>query len=348
MTYLYGRHKWNIPLPPGYRYESGRGYYYDPVLFQTQSDDEYLRPGILERRLQIRIAREEARLLGKMSYPRWKYFRPAISSTSRSQINYNKARNKRIAEARRQQRLLQQIGWRSRPMTVYKAPRRFRATNLRTGGFLGIELKFLDCAWNSVTINTSTDGSSGELQPSSGCTNAISIPAQGDGESQRDGRKYTIKSAWLNGIVEMTPLANQSDTLPLSGVFFAMVLDTQANGATIVSENVYVNPSTLTASMLPQPLRNLQNSKRYRILASQYYPAGDAWGIADGASTGSLCMQKRIPVNLSWKGNLVCDSVGTTASVASASDNAIHIIAYTGNVSQTMAFSGKSRVRYVG
>ena len=100
------------------------------------------------------------------------------------------------------------------PLPSYSRKRAF-GPNVRTGGFLGIELKFLDCAWNSVTINTSTDGSSGELQPSSGCTSAISVPAQGDGESQRDGRKYTIKSMWLNGIVEMTPLANQSDTTPL-------------------------------------------------------------------------------------------------------------------------------------
>lgn len=95
--------------------------------------------------------------------------------------------------------------------------------NQRTGGFLGIEYKFLDCAWNAVVLNTSTDGSSGEMQPSSGCTNAISVPAQGDGESNRDGRKYCIKSIWVSGIIDSTALQDQADMTEMQGWFFALV-----------------------------------------------------------------------------------------------------------------------------
>lgn len=210
------------------------------------------------------------------------------------------------------------------------------------------ELKFLDCAWNSVAINTSTDGSSGEVQPSSGCTSALSVPAQGDGESQRDGRKYTLKSVWLSGIVSTTQITGTSNTQDLAGFFFALVLDTQANGETIVSENVYVNPSTNSAAMMPQPLRNLQNSKRFKVLASQYIPPGGAYTGNDAAGTFSLSNQTQPNVSLSWKGNIVCDSIGTTANVSSASDNAIHLVAYASNTALTPVFVGKARVRFVG
>lgn len=220
--------------------------------------------------------------------------------------------------------------------------------NVRTGGFLGIEYKFLDCAWNGVSINTSTDGSGGEMQPSTGCTNAISIPSQGDGESNRDGRKYTIKSIWVSGDINFVATSDQMDVAENKGMFFALVLDTQANGATIVSENVYINPSTGATAMMPQPLRNLQNSKRYRILASRYIPPSGMYAFNDGGATGSLIPMNSKTLNLSWKGNIVCDSTGTTADVASASDNAIHLIGYTAQTTFTPTFTGKSRMRFVG
>ncbi len=233
----------------------------------------------------------------------------------------------------------------------YNRPRaraRFRSRrNYRTGGFMGIELKFLDVAWNGVAILASTDGADGEMQPSSGCTNALSIPAQGDGESQRDGRKYTLKSVWVSGVIATTEKVTQTTVEVSPGFFVALVLDTQANGATIVSENVFLNPSTSGVAMLPQPVRNLQNSKRYRVLAKQFVYRKRMNSIQDAATTASFAPQ-RSSVNLSWKGNLVCDSVGTTADVASASDYAIHLIAYTDSTAFTPVFTGKARTRFVG
>jgi len=101
--------------------------------------------------------------------------------------------------------------------------RPFKRRNLRTGGFIGIELKFLDCAWNGVTVSSSTDGASGELQPSSGCTGAISVPAQGNAEQSRDGRRYTIKSIWVSGVVATTAISDEDDVSDLYGYFFALV-----------------------------------------------------------------------------------------------------------------------------
>jgi hypothetical protein len=239
------------------------------------------------------------------------------------------------------------LNQRFRAMTQRKRAMRALA-NKRFGGFLGIEYKFLDTAWNNVTIPVSTDGSSGEMQPSSGCTGAISVPAQGDGESNRDGRKYTIKSVFVSGVVNTNSISDANDASDIAGYYFALVLDTQANGATIVSENVFVNPSTVGGAMLPQPLRNLQYSKRFKILDSIYVPNTGTYGVTDGASTASLSPMNQVAMKLSWRGNIVCDSSGTTADVASATDNAIHLIAYGGSSSQNPGFVGKARVRFVG
>ncbi len=232
---------------------------------------------------------------------------------------------------------------------AYARKGRFRRSrNYRTGGFLGIELKFLDTAWNGVAVAVSTDGASGEMAPSTGCTNAISIPAQGDGESQRDGRKYTVKSVWLSGVILTTPTAAQTAVDEQCGYWLCLVQDTQTNGAKVVSENVFINPATSAQSMVPQPLRNLQNSKRFRVLAHQFIYMNPVVTGQDAAGTFSVGPGMDPVVSLSWKGNMLCDSTGTTADVASASDNSISLIGYSSSATFTPVFHGKCRVRFVG
>lgn len=211
-----------------------------------------------------------------------------------------------------------------------------------------MELKFLDCAWNAVTISTSTDGSGGELQPSTGCTNAISAPAQGDGESNRDGRKFVMKSIYFSGMVATTAEATENAAHEITGYYFALVLDTQVNKATVVSEDVFINPSSTSLAMIPQPLRNLQNSTRYRILDSKYIRPGGAFAFNDGATTGSVNNQVAPVISLSWKGSINVECTGTTADVASVSNNAIHVVAYAADGAQTPVFIGKSRLRFMG
>lgn len=224
-----------------------------------------------------------------------------------------------------------------------------RTRNYRTGGYLGIEYKFLDCAWNGANnINASGDGANGEQQPTSGCTGCFSCPAQGDGESQRDGRKYCIKSAWVSGAIDYSTVAGAGDVIPNSGIYAAIVLDTQANGATIDSEDIFINPSTQGEGMVPSPLRNLQNSKRFRILASQYIGPRDVTVGTDGTATLSMNPGAQPIVNLSWKGNIMVECTGTTADVASVSDNALHLVMYAADTTFTPKFKGKSRVRFVG
>lgn len=235
-----------------------------------------------------------------------------------------------------------------RRTNTYRYRPKYTVAAAKRPDFIGAELKFLDCAWDASTIAQSTDGSGLELQPASGCTNAISVPAQGDGESQRDGRKYVMKSIWVSGTVDWSPQANQADPADAPWLFFALVLDTQANGATIVSEDVYINPSTSTFAMLPQPLRNLQHSKRFRVLDHKMVRAPDLVAFTDGTNTGSVSPSSNPTVSLNWRGSIQVNCTGTTADVASVSDNAIHLLAVCAHTSYTPTFRGKSRLRFMG
>jgi hypothetical protein len=216
---------------------------------------------------------------------------------------------------------------------------------------LGIESKYLDCGFSDVAISTSTDGSGGEMQPSFPANiNCLSCPAQGNGETQREGRNYTITAAYINGQITVTPATAQASVQQWCGYWAVLVLDKQANGATISSRNVY-DTGTLglqTAGFLPQPLRNLQHSNRFAILKTQFIPSGAAYAANDAATTNNNCLMNCPIVSLSWKGRIKVHCDGTDASVASVTDNALHLLMYAGGGEGAPKFHGKSRVRFLG
>jgi hypothetical protein len=224
-----------------------------------------------------------------------------------------------------------------------------KPVNYRTGGFADIELKFLDTAWNGVAINSSTDGADGEIQPSTGCTNCLSVPAQGDGESNRDGRKWILHGAFASGCIAYQVQNDQDDAVQFPSVFLALVLDTQANGATINSEDVFINPSTSAQAMVPQPLRNLEHSKRFRIL-DHCFIEPSVYAFNDAAATGTIDTMNNPTFKLSWrsKKGIMCHGTGADADIANVSDNAMHLLAYKGTTGGTLTIFGKCRVRFTG
>lgn len=235
----------------------------------------------------------------------------------------------------------------------FKTPKRRKRSYLSPGRSMYhslFELKFLDCGFNGVPIESTNDGIGVVLAPSSGCINSISVPTQGDGEQERDGRKYMLRAAYFSGIVEMPILTERPSPVDYPPYFFALVLDMQTNGGVLNSGLVYVNPTTVTDGMFPKPLRNLQHVKRFKILASKVIRSPRVYQVNDGATTGSLQHMVYPTVELSWKGAIPCISDAVDANVASASDNSLHIIALSASVGGAVApnFIGKSRVRFTG
>lgn len=235
----------------------------------------------------------------------------------------------RLARAKKQQ-----AAFRSR----YSTGRR-TLVNPRTGGFLGIESKFIDYTFDDtiVTTNTSAEmdppGAGAQTTPGS-----ISAIAQGDGESNRDGRKCTLTSVHLRGTV--TQDASSGTSLNNGGIVrLALVQDTQTNGVQLNSENVF-----LTATNVELAFRNLQFSKRFKVLMSKLIVFNKTAGAGDGTADDSPAFV--VPFTFNKKVNIPVIHNGTTAVVAAITDNSLHIVAFASTAAVNLKY--ESRVRFVG
>ncbi len=236
---------------------------------------------------------------------------------------------------------------RTRRRTARRTVPRSRFRNIRTGGFLGQELKFYDTSLVGDTLVAPTDAAGGEVDPSA--TIVLNSVTQGDGEQQRDGRKMTMKSIYINGMINIPAKTTESSADEASQVFIALVLDTQTNGATITSENVFVNKSA-AAVLAASPMRNLEFSTRYRVLKSKQFVIQNPNIANNAASTGNLVqqgLQRQFKMFVDLK-DLGVTFNGTTETVANITDNSLHMIAYTSSLTLFATISYNSRLRFMG
>ncbi len=218
--------------------------------------------------------------------------------------------------------------------------------NPRTGGFLGIEIKFYDQKLINATLTAPSDATGGEHDPSA--TVLLNTVVQGDGESQRDGRRITMRSIFVEGTISMAETASLSSADAPTVLFVALVMDTQTNGATIVSEQVFTNPgaSALTAA---GPFRNLQFTKRYKVLGTRRFVMDNSTMTNDTGNTGGIVQSGQVKrFRFFKKLNTVVNFSGTTETVANIVDNSLHIIAYVSGTAQSPKLHYISRLRYVG
>lgn len=213
------------------------------------------------------------------------------------------------------------------------------ARNRRVGGYVGIEKKFID-AHKTETALAATWTS---VQPSSGVTDCISCPAQGDGESNRDGRVYYIHSIYVHGKVIKPAQESAAAPTGTQRVRVAMVLDKQTNAAGVTATNVMDN----TASDQIMAFRNLQLVSRFQVLKQKTMYINPEI-VNEGAVNLFANGVREIPFNFSYKFKtplkVVC--VGTTADVASVTDNSISIIAVANSTSDTIQYD--TRCRFTG
>ncbi len=225
--------------------------------------------------------------------------------------------------------------------------RRARTLNPRIGGFLGIELKFYDQKLITASLGSPTDASAGEHNPSA--TVSLNTVTQGDGESQRDGRKITMKSIMVEGTITVGLLAAQSTAKTSAQIFIALVLDTQTNGALLNSEDVFTNPGA-NAETAAMPFRNLQFTKRFKVLATRKFSIGNPNMTNDTGSTGGVIsngLTKRFKIFKKLNNIQVLFS-NTTETIANITDNGLNIVAFCTSTSLTPKLSYSSRLRFVG
>lgn len=209
---------------------------------------------------------------------------------------------------------------------------------------LGVEKKFYDTS-AAANIVAPTDCSGGEVDPVT--VNCISAPAQGDGGSDRDGRKIVAKYLNIKGSVRFSTLTNQTASIDANRLFVAVVLDTQTNGAQLNSEDVFTNPRAATTTA-DAPLRNLNFAERFKILKSETFKLQDPNFSWDGTNLEINGMCEQFDWYIPLKNLKIAFNATTAAGVASVLDNSIHLIAFSTTTTPQAAIVYNSRMRFVG
>lgn len=219
--------------------------------------------------------------------------------------------------------------------------------NMRTGGLLGIEKKYLDTYKSGTTLTAPTDCSGGEMSPTGGCTGCLSAPGQGDSASNREGNKIVVLSALIQGMIHVPSQTNQSTADVVGNVFIALVMDTQTNGATLNSEDVFSNPSGST-TMCVLPNRNMSYTQRFKVLKIKRITVRLPAMVYDGTNIEQQGLHT--PFKISWNGKMpvTFTTPSTTADVAGVTNNSLHVIAFTSNTDLGTQLYYNCRVRFIG
>lgn len=215
--------------------------------------------------------------------------------------------------------------------------RRLRAT----GGFLGLERKFLDSSKTLTTLPAPADCSGAELDPAT--TNQLNAVAQGDGESNRDGKNYVIKSIHFRGVIREPAQTNQVATDVISTYFVAIVQDTQTNAAQLNSEDVFTNPGA-SSSFATSPLRNLQYSKRFKVLKWWRGSLPVPSVTYDGTNVEQTGTEKLLQCDIPC--NIRVNTKGTSANVTDIVDNSLHVIGFSSQATAQLGYN--CRIRFMG
>jgi len=174
---------------------------------------------------------------------------------------------------------------------------------------------------------------------------AIEVPAtgqlclipQGDTESQRDGRKATIRSIQIRGNATFAPAAAATAA---TTCHLWLVLDTQCNGAAAAASDVFT--PTGTAGDASLTMLQLNNSGRFRILKH--------WDMVFNPAAGATTAYNNAVKHIEFykKCNYALDWNATTGAITEIKSNNIFLVAGAAGSDDLVSFAGTCRVRFQG
>lgn len=226
-----------------------------------------------------------------------------------------------------------------------KAPvfkKRRSTPGMRTAGLLLLEKKFFD--FSRTVIPMSTTWAGGELDPIT--LKALSVPGQGDGPSDRDGRVFSLVSLSIKGQVFATLVEGATNPQADMLIRLIIVIDKQTNGAQLAAEDVMLGISG-TNDVFSH--RNLINEKRFTILwdklinlqitrASLNEGAPNLYAHGETGLSFSYDHIFKTPLRVSM--------IGTTSIVENVSDVSIHVIGCAESTTANVEYYG--RIRFFG
>ncbi len=214
-----------------------------------------------------------------------------------------------------------------------KRRRLFTPGRDRVGGFYGRYSgrsggqKFLDPALTFDFDQTLEVPATGQL---------VLIP-QGVTESERVGRKCTIRSVQIRGVINHTPGAS---ALSSGTAYLWLVQDLQANGAAAAASG---NGGVMTTTAAQTAHINLSESSRFRILKKWAIDMAPAAGAttAFNNTTKHIEFYKKCTVPLEFS--------STTGAIGEIRSNNLFLLAGSsgaGVIDDLIKFSGSARVRF--
>lgn len=202
-------------------------------------------------------------------------------------------------------------------------------SNVRTGGFVGSEMKYFDQALALTQVSDLANLSDGMLDPTA--TDCLNCPELGSGPTNRIGRFIQMHSIHISGTIKYVPNGAKSAVLAIPDVFIALVLDTQTNKAQMASNDCYTNPSA-NQDLVTSPFRNLEYTKRFRVLKKMVIRAPDLQQSTDFGGTPKIMLsgkQIHFQINKKLFGKKV-GFVGNSSpnTIGNIDDNSLHLIAF--------------------
>ncbi len=222
-----------------------------------------------------------------------------------------------------------------RPLPSYKrrkmGPRAFVPGRDRVGGFYGRyagrggELKFHD-----VDLDDAVVAATGTV------TATVNIIAQGTTESERIGRKCTLKSILWKYQVNIPEVDGAGDPAAGDATRIIMFMDKQANGATAAVTDVLESADF-------QSFRNLANSGRFQILLDKLVTLNYATA---ASLAGGTIDQSNVQRNGSFykKCNIPIEFSGVTGAIGEIRSNNIGVLLISD--AGLSGFASKIRLRF--
>lgn len=229
------------------------------------------------------------------------------------------------------------LAWVDRPL-------RTPAANLRTGGYLALESKYFDLSQSGfIPISSTLAGCM--FDPAAPlCINA---PPIGDGPSSRDRDSIVVSSLQLKATIHSSNIT--AAALPAFNVraMFAIVLDTQTNGAQCASDDIFELNST-NPLLTSIPLRDMQYSQRFQVLKMWEVDLTPVTLVYDSATVSyswnsvSKALECFLPLNL----RVHFKDGAPSSSIGAVMDNSLHVVAACGSAVGAIACAYQTRIRY--
>jgi len=216
----------------------------------------------------------------------------------------------------------------------------------RSNAQLATEKKFLDNSLVDTALVASTTWAGAELDPAT--TLCLTAPAQGDTASSRDGKQIIGKYLEIKGHVYMLPQEEAGSPATTTSVYLACVLDKQTNNAQLNSEDVFTSVAA-SAGLGPEPLRNLNFGKRFKILKSEQIIFENTDSSFEAAN--SYAIAGRV-AHFNWyiplKDLRINFNSTTTGVIGNVLDNSVHMLGICNSTTNAPTISYQSRFRFIG